>query len=65
MEKILELLTFFSDATNSSINVKKSLFKLCIKIAIIADEGDEKNDNFVLPIIIIVYWIYLELYYLY
>ena len=51
MEKILELLTFFSDATNSSINVKKSLFKLCIKIAIIADEGDEKNDNFVLPII--------------
>lgn len=51
MEKILELLTFFSDATNSSINVKKSLFKLSIKIAIIADEGDEKNDNFVLPII--------------
>lgn len=42
--KIRKIINIFFNATNSSINVKKSLFKKYIKTTIIADEGDEKND---------------------
>ncbi len=42
--KIRKIINIFFNATNSSINVKKSLFKKYIIKTIIANEGDEKND---------------------